>query len=244
MRGALAILLVLSACAGSDVEPAAPAPAAVVAPVESSEAHAARLAKENIIVDGHIDLPYRLHHLRKDGKAMPDLSKVGEEGDFDAARAKLGGLDAPFMSIYIPSKHQKQGGAKKLADELIDSVEAIAQKWPEDFAMAKSPSEVQLAGSNTGPLTTNWRKTASSRSRPMCWKKVRGRSGCGPSLAKGMPVKLCGICKASSTETGKSEIMVGTDEVSMGPCSPGIFTASSAGARPTGSSMVLPSIMG
>jgi membrane dipeptidase len=135
--------MVLSACAGSDVETAAPVPAAVVAPVESSEAHAARLAKENIIIDGHIDLPYRLHHLRKDGKAMPDLSQVGEEGDFDAARAKLGGLDAPFMSIYIPSKHQKQGGAKKLADELIDSVEAIAQKWPEDFAMAKSPSEVQ-----------------------------------------------------------------------------------------------------
>lgn len=142
MRCLLVLILVLSACAGSEVEPAAPA-AAVVAPVETIEAHAARLAKENIIIDGHIDLPYRLHHLRKDGKAMPDLSQVGEEGDFDAARAKFGGLDAPFMSIYIPSKHQKQGGAKKLADELIDSVEAIAQKWPEDFAMAKSPSEVQ-----------------------------------------------------------------------------------------------------
>ena len=115
----------------------------VAEPIESAEVRAARLAKENIIVDGHIDLPYRLFHLRKDGKAMPDLSVTGEEGEFDAARAKLGGLDAPFMSIYIPSKHQKEGGGKELADELIDSVEGIAAKWPKDFALAKTPAEVR-----------------------------------------------------------------------------------------------------
>jgi membrane dipeptidase len=130
------------ACAGGDAQPATPS-VAVAAPAEALEAHAARLAKDNIIVDGHVDLPYRLHHLHTDGKAMPDLSIVGEEGDFDAARAKLGGLDAPFMSIYIPSKHQEEGGGKKLADELIDSVEGLATKWPEDFALAKTPSEVR-----------------------------------------------------------------------------------------------------
>jgi membrane dipeptidase len=137
-----ALLLLAMACGGTEVS--APTPTAKVAPpTESIEAHAARLAKTNIIVDGHIDLPYRLHNLREKGEAMPDLSTVGEEGDFDGARAKLGGLDAPFMSIYIPSKHQTEGGAKKLADELIDSVEAIAKKWPEDFAMASSPAEVR-----------------------------------------------------------------------------------------------------
>ncbi len=134
--------LLAAACGGSEATAVKPS-AKVVVPAEDLDLHAARLAKENIIVDGHIDLPYRLHHLRKDGKAMPDLSVVGEEGDFDAARAKLGGLDAPFMSIYIPSKHQEEGGGKKLADELIDSVEAIAKQWPEDFALAKSPAEVK-----------------------------------------------------------------------------------------------------
>jgi membrane dipeptidase len=143
MRALLpAALLLLFACAGSDVEPAQPSALAPPA-AEPLDAHAERLAKENIIVDGHIDLPYRLHHLRKEGKPMPDLSTVGEEGDFDAARAKKGGLDAPFMSIYIPSRHQKEGGAKKLADQLIDSVEGIAEKWPEDFAMASTPAEVR-----------------------------------------------------------------------------------------------------
>ena len=137
-----ASLVVLTACAGSDVELEKPG-VLTVAPRESLEAHAQRLAKENIIVDGHIDFPYRLHHLLKEGKPMPDLSKVGQEGDFDGARAKRGGLDAPFMSIYIPSKYQKEGGAKKLADELIDSVEGIVKSWPEDFAMASSPAEVR-----------------------------------------------------------------------------------------------------
>lgn len=142
MRGLLLLPLLAMACAGGDAPPLTPS-ASVAAPAEGLEAHAARLAKDNIIVDGHVDLPYRLHHLRKDGKAMPDLSIVGEEGDFDAARAKLGGLDAPFMSIYIPSKHQEEGGGKKLADALIDSVEGIAAKWPEDFALAKTPAEVR-----------------------------------------------------------------------------------------------------
>ena len=137
----LVSLVLLSACAGSDVEPAEPS--LTREPSESLDVHARRLAQETVIIDGHVDLPYRLHHLRKDGKDMPDLSKVGEEGDFDAARAKLGGLNAPFMSIYIPSKYQKQGGAKKLADELIDSVENIIKRWPEEFAKASSPTEVR-----------------------------------------------------------------------------------------------------
>lgn len=74
---------------------------------------------------------------------MPDLSQVNKDGDFDAARAKLGGLDAPFMSIYIPAKYQKEGGAKALADQLIDSVEGLVRTWPEEFALAKTPAEVR-----------------------------------------------------------------------------------------------------
>ncbi len=141
MRALLAVALLTAAC-GSDSkrEATAVAPAQVV---ESFEARAQRLARETIIVDGHVDLPYRLHHLAEEGKPMPDLSVYGEEGDFDAEKAKEGGLDAPFMSIYIPARYQKEGGAKALADTLIDSVEEIIKKWPEDFAKAHTPAELQ-----------------------------------------------------------------------------------------------------
>ena len=81
-----------------------------------------KLSKKFIIVDGHIDLPYRLKeagYLKKN--KIFDLTKE-TDGDFDYAKSKRGGLDAPFMSIYIPAEFQKSGGAKKLADSLINLV--------------------------------------------------------------------------------------------------------------------------
>jgi membrane dipeptidase len=100
------------------------------------------LAHSNIIVDGHVDLPYRLEvkkfRLEKEYLGMPIKSK---EGDFDYVRAKEGGLSAPFMSIYIPAKYDAVG-AKKLADSLINMIVYIAKEKSTYFAIANSPSEV------------------------------------------------------------------------------------------------------
>ncbi len=102
-----------------------------------------KLAKKFVIVDGHVDLPYRLKvsnfRLEKEYVGIPYKSA---EGDFDYLRAKEGGLDAPFMSIYIPSKLQIEGGARELADSLINMVEFIAKSQPSYFQMAYSPSDV------------------------------------------------------------------------------------------------------
>ncbi len=96
-----------------------------------------RLAQEFIIVDTHIDTPDRLR-----GK-MADISQRTEDGDFDYVRAKAGGLDAPFMSIYVPADYEAKGGAKKLADQLIDMVEKFEKDSPDKFAVAKSVADVQ-----------------------------------------------------------------------------------------------------
>ena len=88
------------------------------------------LARELLIVDAHIDLPYRLH------RAWQDVSKATADGDIDYPRALAGGLDAPFMSIYIPPKVDAEGGAVALADELIDLVERIVDEAPDKFALA------------------------------------------------------------------------------------------------------------
>ncbi len=95
------------------------------------------LAQKAIIVDGHIDVPYQL----KD--QWVDISKAAPELDFDYPRAKEGGLDAPFMSIYIPVEYQETGGAKAAADSLIDMVEGIAKDHPDKFAVATSPDEIE-----------------------------------------------------------------------------------------------------
>ncbi|WP_152426420.1 dipeptidase [Cesiribacter andamanensis] len=95
------------------------------------------LAQTFIIVDGHIDLPYRLQSKQE------DVSKRTPGGDFDAERAQLGGLNAPFMSIYIPASLEEKGGGKALAERLIGMVEKLAADHPDKFALALSPSDVR-----------------------------------------------------------------------------------------------------
>jgi membrane dipeptidase len=109
-------------------------------------AYANELAQKYIITDGHVDLPYRLKvnkfRLEKEYLGIPIAT---EEGDFDYVRAKQGGLDAPFMSIYIPSSYQITGGAKELADTLINMVRGIVAAHPDKFSLAGTPQEVRAA---------------------------------------------------------------------------------------------------
>ena len=102
-----------------------------------------KLANKFIIADGHIDLPHRLKkggYLKKD--EILDITE-NTDGDFDYPKSKRGGLDAPFMSIYIPVEFQESGGAKKLADSLIDMVIKITASFPDKFALANTPSEIK-----------------------------------------------------------------------------------------------------
>ena len=71
------------------------------------------------------------------------MTHATEAGDFDLPRARAGGLDAPFMSIYVPASYEERGGATKLADRLIDTVESIAARAPGSLALARSPDEVE-----------------------------------------------------------------------------------------------------
>ena len=112
------------------------------------------LAQVYIIVDGHVDLPYRLNvknfRLEREYLTIPVSTT---EGDFDYERAKKGGLDAPFMSIYIPAIEQKKPDmGKGLADRLIHMIEGIARAIPDKFALAKTPSDI-VANSQAGKIS-------------------------------------------------------------------------------------------
>ncbi|MDP4985564.1 dipeptidase [Pseudoalteromonas tunicata] len=97
---------------------------------------AIELTKKTILVDTHIDVPYRLEH------KWEDVSQAAG-GDFDYPRAVQGGLNAPFMSIYIPAGLEKTGGSYELANKLIDYVEAIVGRAPDKFAIADSVQDVK-----------------------------------------------------------------------------------------------------
>jgi membrane dipeptidase len=107
------------------------------------KAYAKEFAQKTIITDGHVDLPYRMKvagfMLKKE---IMDVSQL-TEGNFDYPKSVEGGLDAPFMSIYIPSSYQITGGAKSLADSLINMVSQISATYPDKFAPATTPSDIE-----------------------------------------------------------------------------------------------------
>lgn len=121
---ALAVLC-LAACAQTEPRPQA-----------DVTAEAQRLAHRFLTVDTHIDVPYRL------AEEPADVSQATATGDFDYPRAVAGGLDALFMSIYIPAAVDESGGARALANELIDGVESLTREHPDKFALATCTTDV------------------------------------------------------------------------------------------------------
>ncbi|MDX1677440.1 dipeptidase [Arsukibacterium sp.] len=101
----------------------------------SIEQRAGEIAQNSLIIDTHIDVPYRLY------KDWEDVTKATARGEFDYPRARQGGLNVPFMSIYIPAAFERTGGGYQLANQLIDNMEALVGRAPDKFAMAYSTED-------------------------------------------------------------------------------------------------------
>lgn len=97
----------------------------------------AEAAQAFIIVDGHVDAPTTIV---EDGA---DIATGEKTVDFSYDMAKAGGLDAPFMSIYVAANYEEKGGAKARADILIGMMEAVAARYPDKFEIAYSPKDVR-----------------------------------------------------------------------------------------------------
>ncbi|MFC3550231.1 dipeptidase [Lysobacter cavernae] len=107
------------------------------ASVAADTATAQRLAQDAVIVDTHIDAPGELlSHWDDLGLATP-----GKE--FDYPRARQGGLDVAFMSIYTSPEQDTTGTARQTAHTQIDAVEALAGRHPDKFALLRSPADVE-----------------------------------------------------------------------------------------------------
>ena len=104
------------------------------------------LAQDALIVDTHIDVPYRLEN------KMEDVSQATRDGQFDHPRAVQGGLNAAFMSIYIPAQVDQAGQGVDLANRLIDGMERLAADAPNKFAIATCSADIS-AQANRGLIS-------------------------------------------------------------------------------------------
>jgi membrane dipeptidase len=104
---------------------------------EDLTTRAMQIAQDSLIVDTHVDVPYRIN------RRPADITQATEGGDFDYPRAVAGGLNAPFMSIYTPAELESEGKSKELAESLIDLVEGFVEAAPDKFAIARSVAEIR-----------------------------------------------------------------------------------------------------
>ena len=98
---------------------------------------AARFAQDVLIVDTHIDAPSELL------AEWRDLGVPAPDREFDYPRARQGGLDVAFMSIYTSPQEDQAGSALQSAHRQIDAVEALAGRHPDKFSLLASPGDVE-----------------------------------------------------------------------------------------------------
>lgn len=98
---------------------------------------ARRLAHDSTIVDTHIDAPSELI------ARWNDLGLATPTREFDYPRAREGGLDVAFMSIYTSADEDDAGKAWQSAHIQIDAIEALALRHPDKFALLRSPQDLR-----------------------------------------------------------------------------------------------------
>ncbi|GAB2512289.1 dipeptidase [Lysobacter humi (ex Lee et al. 2017)] len=103
---------------------------------------AQRFARQTLVVDTHIDAPSELL------KGWRDLGQDTPDREFDYPRARQGGLDVAFMSIYTSPSDDAAGTATQKAHLQIDAVEAMAARHPDRFALLTSPADVRRLSEN------------------------------------------------------------------------------------------------
>ena len=126
----------------SDKSPAKPVsePTRTSAPSTNDPGEVHRRA---IVIDLHADTTQRMLD------EQVDLTKRLPDGHVDSVRAKEGGLDAQFFSIWVEPDLYGAGGASaiKRADDQIAAVRELTEKHPELWALALSAADVRrIAG--------------------------------------------------------------------------------------------------
>ena len=106
------------------------------------------IAQGSLIVDTHIDTPYRIKTQLDESGTFEDIA-LNTSYDFDYSRAISGGLNVPFFSIYIPAETEENGTSFKLANELIDLMNKIIEANPDKFFLIDTSTYLgNLPGQN------------------------------------------------------------------------------------------------
>ena len=129
----------------------------------------AALHDDALVIDGHVDVPMNILGLgldpfvRGDGPGCfpANFAPLRAESDagrpwctqFDFPRARAGGMDAAFFSIYIAGEYAGRaprdgGGAARRAFDMIAATRASVARHPELAVMAETAADVRRAAAD------------------------------------------------------------------------------------------------
>lgn len=135
LLGLATLLLVLSSC-NMNEKPLNPS---AEHPTSASSIDPLTIHRAAIAIDMHADTTQRLvdEHV--------DLSQRLSDGHLDSPRAREGGLDAQFFSIWVEPQLFGGGGASAMrrADVQIAAVHRLVEKNPETWALATTAAEIR-----------------------------------------------------------------------------------------------------
>ena len=95
-----------------------------------------------MVVDSHDDTTQRLIF----DKAF-DIGKRNPNGNIDIPRMREGGLDALFLSIWVPSEVTGPTAVKRALDR-IDAVREAVRTHPHDLMLATTAADVRKAAAD------------------------------------------------------------------------------------------------
>jgi membrane dipeptidase len=116
----------------------------VAAAADPALAHAKRLLRSTILVDGHNDLPMAI---REYAAAPNDVEaydlRTRTPGETDIPRLRAGGVGAQWWSVYIPGEGRGPFARPQL--EQIELARRIIARYPDTFVLATSVAEIRRA---------------------------------------------------------------------------------------------------
>ena len=104
---------------------------------------AQELAQEMIIIDTHLDTPIQLYMQQDKNGSYEDITKKSSL-HFDFDRAVSGGLNVPFFVIFTPPSAEEKGTAFEMAKDLIEILEDIMNKNPENLDWLNHRKKLQM----------------------------------------------------------------------------------------------------
>lgn len=103
---------------------------------------ARQLHREVPLIDGHNDLPWRMHNLNKSDPLSLDITQRLDKGQTDIPRLRDGGVGGQFWSVYVPASLSGKEAVQMTKDQ-IGLVYKLCKKYPKTFEIAWTAGDVE-----------------------------------------------------------------------------------------------------